>query len=185
MKNKSNVNLLLFLTILLIPIVGFSQSTTSESTVLDDFKSYFIGTWQGSESGSPGNGAGYRTYESAVQDTYVLMKNQSVFAPDQEGGTREFHEDWGMYSLDQSSSKIIYRQFNSEGFVNTFETVVSQLDSVWVFETRHIENLPAGWTARITINKINEYKFTETFELARPKQDYQQMLSNTWIKTSR
>lgn len=187
---KMNKHLVLFtLIVFLIPLKGFTQMADEQTTLLDEFKGYFEGTWHGMEKGSTGDGAGTRTYELIVQNHYLLLKNQSVFAPDQKNTNREFHEDFGVFSFDQSSNKIVYRQFLSEGFVNTYNGERHMTGDAgspqWVFETREIENLPPGWKARITIQPINENKFRETFELAQPGQEYQSMLNNIWIKISR
>ena len=184
--NQFTVLQILLLLLLSIPVLSLSQSPDDKTILMDEFKHYFVGTWQGSEKGTTGDGVGTRSYESVLQEQFVLMKNQSVFAPDQKNKNREIHQDWGMFSMDKKTNTLIYRQFVSEGFVNMYE--VNRIRNVgssrWLFETRCIENLSSGWRAKITITVITQNKFEEKFELAQPGQDYRIMLNNTWIKTS-
>ena len=81
---------------------------------------YFIGAWTGEESATFGDGRGERTYELVLQDRYLLGRNRSVF-PSQDGlPDGDDHEDWTVVSYDNDRDTYVLRQFNSEGFVNTF-----------------------------------------------------------------
>ena len=81
---------------------------------------YFLGDWKGESSGKAGDGKGTRTYDFVMEDNYVYCRNIMEFKPQKNNPQGEIHEDWGMFSFDKTRSKIVFRQFNVEGFFNQF-----------------------------------------------------------------
>lgn len=81
---------------------------------------FFAGEWTGVESATFGEGRGERTYELVLQDAYFLSRNRSVFPPQESLPDGDVHDDWSVFSFDADRDTYLLRQFNSEGFVNTF-----------------------------------------------------------------
>ena len=93
----------------------------------------------------------------------------------------ETHEDLTVFSQDESRNLIVIRQFNIEGYVNTFvlDTIKSD-NRNFVFVSEATENSPKGLKARLTYKINNKDEFTEYFELAFPGKDYEIWLRNFW-----
>ncbi|HGY55503.1 MAG TPA: hypothetical protein ENK44_07380 [Caldithrix abyssi] len=142
---------------------------------------YFLGAWDGVETGRSGYGKGSREYKLILNEQYLFFSNRSVFKPQEKNPTGEIHEDWTFFSYDRIRNTYVVRQFNSEGFINQFVLDSLSADtSTFVFVTEQLENLPAGFKARLTYIIQNENEFNEKFELAPPGQGYQLFLNNFW-----
>jgi len=104
---------------------------------------------------------------------YVQVKNDSKFKPIDEKPEGENHQDWGIISYDKSRSKLVYRQFNNEGYVNQYVLNDSlSNDTTIIFETEIIENFVDGGKARLTIKKISENEIETIFDVSFPGQEY-------------
>ena len=76
---------------------------------------------------------------------------------------------------------ILLRQFNSEGYVNTFKLDTLQSNNrKFVFITEATENSPEGLRARLTYNIISKDEFTEIFEISPSGSDFEIWLRNFW-----
>jgi hypothetical protein len=145
---------------------------------------YFLGTWEGRETGVAGNGVGERCYALVMERNYIVAANTSTFEPQEANPEGEVHEDWAFYSYDKVRDKVVLREFHSEGFVNRY------LLKRWnpeqrrfVFESESIENLAEGWRARVTLTIHGEHVFNETFELAAPGEEFEILLENHWSRS--
>ena len=93
--------------------------------------------------------------------------------PQEKNPKGEVHEDVGFISYDRAAQKLVLRQFHVEGFVNHY--VLDRLSEdgrTIVFVTAAIENIPAGWRGRETLQIVSEDEFVETFALAEPGKEY-------------
>jgi hypothetical protein len=134
----------------------------------------FEGRWRGQGSGQPGQSTVERTYEFVLRDKYLNVRNLSVYLPQAKNPKGEKHEDWGMFSYDANRKKLILRQFHVEGFVNQYALDrVSDDGKEMVFVSEAIENIPAGYRARETYRFTGPDGFEETFELAKPGNDFE------------
>ena len=80
---------------------------------------------------------------------YIQIKNDSKFEPTESRPEGENHIDWGIVSFDKQRNKIIFRQFNIEGYVNQYVLNDSlSNESKLIFETEIIENFVEGGSAR-------------------------------------
>ena len=144
---------------------------------------FLIGNWQGVETGVSGNGIGFRTYTYELNENYIMEKNQSTFPKSEKKPKGEVHRDFGVFSYNSNKNEIIYRSFNVEGFTNIF--VMDSINSSgekFVFITREIENNPGNWKARVTLEKISDEEFIETFDIAMDGENFKQFLANHWYK---
>jgi hypothetical protein len=143
---------------------------------------FFVGAWEGTSKGQPGQGTCEREYQFAFNGKFLQVKNKSTYAPQEKNPKGEVHEDWGFLSFDQGRKKFVLRQFHVEGFVNQYLLDSKSEDGkTLVFITESIENTPAGWKARETYRIVNDSEFTEVFELAAPGKDFE-LYSETKFK---
>ena len=114
---------------------------------------------------------------------YIEVKNESYFDPTENKPEGEHHIDWGMISYDKSRKKIIFRQFNSEGYVNRYvlNDALSK-DSLLVFETENIENFVEGGKARWTIRKLQMDEIETIFDVSLPGRKYACFGTNKLVK---
>jgi hypothetical protein len=134
---------------------------------------FFVGAWEGTSKGQPGQGTCEREYQFALNGRFLQVKNKSTYAPQEKNPKGEVHEDWGMFSYDRGRKKFVLRQFHVEGFVNQYsgETIAADGKTL-SFVSESIENIPAGFRARETYRILSADEFTETFELAEPGKEF-------------
>ena len=164
---------------LIIPWLVFSQDA-EEKDVWKPIK-YFIGNWTGECTGKAGDGKGERAYEFIMNGTYVHYRNTTRFEPQEKNPKGEVHEDWGFFSYNEGRDRVILRQFNIEGFVNTFVLdSLSDDHKAIVLTTESSENAPPGLKARYTIKIKDENEFEEIFDLGFPGREMTCYMKNTW-----
>ena len=168
---------LLSITFSLILLTAFSENPLKQFDFL-------IGGWQGVETGMAGNGIGFRTYEYALNNQYILANNTSTFPITEKKPHGEVHRDFGVFSYNSNTKSVILREFHIEGFANihVLDTLLSTANK-FVFITREIENNPGNWIARIIIEKVSDTEFVEYFDIAMDGKNYVPFLKNTWRKT--
>jgi hypothetical protein len=76
-------------------------------------------------------------------------------------------------SYESMRKRFVFRQFHTEGFVNTYAQEPTNDEKTMVFVSEGIENIPAGWRARETYRILNDNEFTERFELAEPGREFE------------
>ena len=134
---------------------------------------YFIGSWEGRGEGKSGVSKTERKYEYVLDKKFIAIANKSTFEPQQANPQGEIHENRDFISFDQFRNKFVLRQFHNEGFVNQYLLDGMPSDYLkMVFVTETIENIPADWKARLTIEILNKDEFVEKFELAGPGEDF-------------
>jgi len=167
------------LVIFLVPALLQPQPSTGGSP-LDSLK-FFVGHWQGTSQGKPGQGKGERNYEFVLGGRFLQVKNKTIYPPQEKNLKGEVHEDIGFYSHDDQRKKFVFRQFHVEGFVNEYvEQQIAPDDRTLVFVTDRIENIPEGWRARETYKIVNQNEYTEVFELARPQKNFELYTQSHW-----
>lgn len=134
---------------------------------------YFLGDWTGSGTGKPGNSSAERSYRLTLADQFIEMRGRSLYEPQEANPTGEDHQEIGLLSSDNERGVFVLREFHVEGYVNQYvlEAFDSE-DSRFVFVTEGIENIPAGWRARTTIEILSDDSFRETFDLAGPAKEW-------------
>ncbi len=135
---------------------------------------FFVGKWQGTGSGEPGNSTVEREYLFVLGGKFLQVKNVSHWAPRDKTGKGEVHEDFGMIGYDKARKTIVYRQFHVEGFVNQYAMEPIRDSKTLVFISEAIENIAPGWRARETYHIFNNNEFEEVFELAAPGKEFEQ-----------
>ena len=157
--------------VLLLPSFAIAQS--DQRDIWEPFK-YFVGNWDGTGKGQPGESKMQREYKLVLNGKFLQVQNRSVYEPQAKNPKGEVHEDWGLLSFDKSRKQFVFRQFHVEGFVNQYVMTTSSADGkTFVFTTEAIENIPAGWRARETYRILSADEFVEEFALAPPGKDFE------------
>ena len=145
---------------------------------------FFAGAWTGEESATFGEGRGERTYELVLQDAYLLGRNRSVFPPQEGLPGGDVHDDWTMFSFDTDRDTYVLRQFNSEGFVNTFvlDTASSPPEHM-IFVLEESENA-RGTRATLTLTRVDADTFDEEFDLTLPGRTESITIRSRWTRHS-
>ena len=132
---------------------------------------YFLGQWQGTGTGKPGESRVEREYRFVLDEQFIQITDRSVYEPQERNPDGEIHKEIGYFSYDKVRQKHVFREFHVEGYVNQY--VMEEWDPEkrkLVFVTEAIENLPPGWQARTTYEVLENNAFRETFDLAGPGQ---------------
>jgi hypothetical protein len=132
----------------------------------------FVGKWQGSSEGQPGNGTLTREYRLVLGDRFIEETNRSVYAAQEKNPKGEIHEHRSFFSFDNARKTVVFRQFHGEGFVNQYVLEPTTKPGVLVFVSEAIENIPKGYRARETYTFISQSEFEEVFEIAEPGKDF-------------
>ena len=125
-----------------------------------------VGTWRGTSEGQPGNGTQERTYERVLGGRAIRATNRAVYPPQEKNPKGETHLDEGFFTFDRARKLIVFRQFHSEGFVNTYVQDAQAKSGTVSLTTESIENIPPGWRARETYIFHGADEVEEIFELS-------------------
>jgi hypothetical protein len=138
------------------------------------------GEWHGELDGPLGRGTGQRRYRFIFDNNFLLGKHVSTTPPLHEAAAGEVHRELSIFSVDVEQDQVILRQFLVEGFVIDFscESAAKKL----VCTSRVVEN-GDGMRARTTFEFIDRFRFSETFELAQPKEELRVFVESQWLRT--
>lgn len=161
----------LLLLSLAIPTIGWGQTSQKED-IWRPFE-FLIGDWQGQGHGEPGTANYERQYRFIFNKKFIEIRNKSSWVPTPQNPQGEVHEDLGYISYDKARKTHVLRQFHIEGFVNQYALESISTDGKIVFISEAIENIPPGWRARETYQKLAEDQFSETFDLAPPDKGFE------------
>lgn len=138
------------------------------------------GQWEGEIDGKLGRGKGLRRYELIMGGQFLVCHHQSVRLPQEKSPKGDQHEELGVFSFDSQRRKIVFREFLSEGVVVLSTCAVEGMKVVCTSES--VESGP-GIRARLTLEIVDRYRFTEMYELAFPGKDLELYFSNRWTRT--
>jgi hypothetical protein len=169
--------------ILTILLLTSSLLISAQENYLEKLQ-FIIGDWNGTGVGF-GNSTSTITasYKFIMNKKYIEAKHESIFKLTDKNKKGDHHIDNGFISFDTSRKKIVYRQFNNEGYVNQYilNEELSTSTSL-IFETEIIENFVSGGKARLTINKISETEIETIFDVSFPNKGYSCFGTNKLIK---
>jgi hypothetical protein len=161
--------------LLVIALVTAQTSAQQGTSKPDRFAAlrFLAGTWRGDQAGQPGRGTAERTYQFILNDRFLQETNTSTYPPQEKNKNGEVHHHLSMISYDTARKLVVFRQFHTEGFVNTYVQQPTADDKAIVFVSEAIENIPAGYRARETYTILSRDEFTERFEIAEPGKDFE------------
>ena len=134
---------------------------------------FLAGAWRGDQAGEPGQGTAERTYQFVLNDRFLQETNTSTYPPHDKNKAGEVHHHMSMISYDGARKRFVFRQFHTEGFVNTYVQEQTTDAKTIVFVTEAIENIPAGYRARETYTILSNDEFRERFEIAEPGREFE------------
>lgn len=130
----------------------------------------FVGRWQGVGEGLGGRAAVEHRFELVLDDRFLEMRTRSQFGPGADGSPGEVHEDLGMFSYDTDQERLVWRQFLSEGYVNTY-LLESSANGRQIWATESTEGA-GGMGARVTLELHGDAEYTLLLELQPPGADF-------------
>jgi len=134
---------------------------------------FLVGVWEGKGEGKSGVSVVRYDFLFIMKERFLHMKTKAIFEPQEKNPKGEVHEDWGIFSYDQSRKKIVFRQFHIEGFINQYVLEkISDNGKTLVFVTEQIENAPPGLQAKLTFKALNVDTLEVNFDLAFPGKDF-------------
>ena len=161
--------------LLVIALLGAPARSQESAARPDHFAAlrFLAGTWRGDQAGQPGRGIAERTYEFILNERFLQETNTSTYPPQEKNKNGEIHHHMSMISYDAARKLFVFRQFHTEGFVNTYVQQPTSDDKMIVFVSEAIENIPAGYRARETYTILSRDEFVERFEVAEPGKDFE------------
>ncbi len=154
---------------LLAGCVAGAQDTQREPDIWQPFRP-LLGTWQGDGSGFGSTSDVTHEWRFSIQGKFLELRARSVQR--QDSGDGEIHEDVGFLSHDSDRGGFVFRQFLSEGFVNTFDVVVeSSLPLELFFRHRESES-SGGLRVQMRLGFVGEDGYQMTLDLAAPEKAF-------------
>jgi hypothetical protein len=155
--------------VLMVILIAAAAAAEAQQPKTDNLAplAFMLGEWEGTSRGESGEGKVRRTCQRVLNDRFIECRTTVTYA-------KEVHNDVGYYSYDKAAKKLRLRQFHGEGFMNSYLE-----GEPLVFTTTEIENIPSGWRARETYERVNEDEWRERFELAQPGKDFATYTSST------
>ncbi len=181
--NGLDPTFLLFLKRFLVLACVFPTTGRSQDSTFDNLVDHLLGNWKSVQEACVGIGKAEREYSMVVDGEYLHVINTAYFEPDSSDQTGSVHHDWGIFNYDNIRKMVVLREFNSEGFVITYNLgEVSPDGMTYVFLSETIDNLPAGWRARTTIILNGADRFDELFEVAKPGGEFRTYVKSAWSR---
>lgn len=130
-----------------------------------------LGRWVGQGSGFGAVSDVEHEWRFVIQGHFLELRTRSTrrAGPAEQGET---HEDVGLMSRDTDEGRFVFRQFLSEGFVNTYDVSV-RADGAPEIVFRHRESEGSGEMRaqmRLAFTGVDEYEMT--LDLAAAGKDF-------------
>lgn len=168
LKKTMNLKITLAFIFISIGLAASAQSSPFEKL------NFLLGDWEGTGSGFGNETSTVKSsFKLLMNDQYIAVRNESKFEATAENQEGELHIDEGYMSYDKNRKVIVYRQFNIEGYINTYVLNDSaSSENQLVFETEKIENFVPGGRARWTIKRVDEHQIETIFDVSFPDKGY-------------
>jgi hypothetical protein len=168
----------LIIFLVLLPILLAAQ-TDQKQDVWDAMR-FLEGTWEGGEQGVS---KVTQVYQFVLNGNFLHMKTRSVFEPTEKNPKGEIHEDFGIFSYDQSRKTFMMRGFYVEGFVNTYVMdEISEDGKNFTFLSEHVENAPEGTKAKLVFKVLGDDEIEQSFHAAFPRREFSCFFSHNLKK---
>lgn len=117
------------------------------------------GVWKGEGEGFGQTSQLTHTWEFVLNDKFFRLKTESVTKT--ESGGDELHQDVGYVSWSEGEGVLRFRQFLSEGFVNTFKLERANASNPGLnFEPQETEGM-----GKMSVRMILRFLDAETYEM--------------------
>jgi hypothetical protein len=129
-----------------------------------------VGVWEGSGEGFGSISNVSHHWDFVIADGFLRLHTRSISTA--EDGTQESHEDVGYLSFDADEGSFVFRQFLSEGYVNTYDVTVGGDDRGTIdFAYRDTESA-GGMRARMHLVFSGDNQYEMILDLADPGEDF-------------
>ncbi len=129
-----------------------------------------VGTWQGPGSGFGVTSAVSHVWDFVLADQFLRLRTRSL--SQRADGSDEIHEDVGYLSHDTDRDTYVFRQFFSEGYVNTYDVTVRDGSRREIeFAYREAEGA-AGQRARMRLVFQDPDSYEMVLDLAEPGEEF-------------
>jgi hypothetical protein len=160
--------------IVALATVCATESWSQDEAAPDPWKplEVLLGSWKGTGTGFGGSSTVEHSYEFILQNQFIFMRSKAVFESRDRSDAGEVHEDWGFFSYDRDRDRLVFRQFLSEGYVNTYalEDAAASGDTL-TFASERTEG-SGGMRARLLYVFPGRDEYEVTLQLAPPGQDF-------------
>lgn len=156
----------------LIPIL-LAVLSVAPASAEDDIWGAFnplLGKWRGESEGFGSTARVKHDWEFVMKGAFLALHTDS-----RGEGPRgpEMHEDVGFLSFDRDAERWVFRQFLSEGFVNTFVVKPEEVDGLPAFDFEFLTAESAGsMRVRMRLVFTSQDAYTMTLDLAGKGGDY-------------
>lgn len=97
-----------------------SDESNDNKTIPWEIFRFFLGRWQGTGSGNPGESQVEREYRLVLNEQFIQMSDRAVYQPQERNPEGEVHEEIGYISYDRNRGKYVLREFHVGGYVNQY-----------------------------------------------------------------
>ncbi len=163
------MNRFIFPTFLLALFILTTGAALAEEDMWEPFRP-LLGKWKGEGEGFGSTSRVKHHWEYVTKGAFLALHTDSQG----EGpGGGEVHEDVGFLSYDRDHGRWMFRQFLSEGFVNTFDVTVGEEKGLPAFDFGFVAAESAGgMKVRMRLVFTSPDAYTMTLDLAGPGGEY-------------
>lgn len=168
MKIECKRNTIVVIVSAVLLVCGGAPPAEERKDVWEDFRP-LLGKWAGEGTGFGTVSDVTHEWDVILGGKFLRLQSRSV-SRGESGG--EDHEDVGYLSRDSDRNVFVFRQFLSEGFVNTFDVVVESTKPLAVaFNYREAESA-GGMKVRMKLDFKGGNEYEMVLDLAPPGKDY-------------
>ena len=129
-----------------------------------------VGEWEGGGEGFGATSVVSHRWDFVINDSFLRLRTRSVSTA--ADGAQEVHEDVGYLSFDADNQRFVFRQFLSEGYVNTYNvTLDGNQQEIMEFAYRDAESA-GGMRARLHIVFFGSDEYEMVLDLANPGENF-------------
>jgi len=139
-----------------------------------------VGVWEGVGEGFGSVSRVSHHWKFVIDGNFLRLQTRSTATT--EDGSQEVHEDVGYLSFDADAGTFVFRQFLSEGYVNTYEVMPSADDEgTFEFAFRAAESA-GGMRARMHLISSGSDQYEMILDLANPGEEF---VACQWMRMER
>ena len=185
-KDASQIGIYRTIVIAFAALIGVAQLASANNQMGMERLNVLLGEWRGVGDGKWGSHAAERNYLLILDGAFIQGRGLSVYPKQEKNQDGERHSSLSLYGFDQQRQTLVKREFDNEAFVATYYLdAESSTDRRLVFVAENLENVPAGWRARVTILTIGEDEFHELFELDTAKGEFELYVTTRFLRMSK
>jgi hypothetical protein len=155
--------------VIAVSLCAAAAAGRSEKNVWKPFHP-LVGTWSGTGSGFGSESDVTHQWNFAIGGQFLQLRTTSIARNGD--GAADVHEDVGFLSYDTDRSSFVFRQFVSEGFVNTFDVTLEHGDTLTIVFGARASESAGGMRARMTLEFISDDEYEMVLELAGPGRSF-------------